>query len=186
MTVRMAQQIGMPKRVVKIAHDFGIADKMGAYLPMALGAVDTTLLRMTMAHAMLANGAREITPSLIDRVQDRNGKTIYRHEPRACSNCGEATDGQKPTPPAIVDKRQPFHDPGHGLPGGEHDDGRDRARHRGPARDHLSGPADRRQDRHDQRQPRHLVHRLRARPHDRRLCRLRRAAHARTGRSRAA
>ena len=110
MTVRMAQQIGMPK-VVKIAHDFGIADKMGAYLPMALGAVDTTLLRMTMAHAMLANGAREITPSLIDRVQDRNGKTIYRHEPRTCRNCGPAPDGQKPTAPEIVDNRQPFHDP---------------------------------------------------------------------------
>jgi penicillin-binding protein 1A len=110
MTVRMAQQIGMP-RVVKIAHDFGIADKMGAYLPMALGAVDTTLLRMTMAHAMLANGAREITPSLIDRVQDRNGKTVYRHEPRVCKNCGEAPAGQKPTAPEIVDNRQPFHDP---------------------------------------------------------------------------
>jgi penicillin-binding protein 1A len=109
-TVRMAQQIGMAK-VVKIAHDFGIADKMGAYLPMALGAVDTTLLRMTMAHAMLANGAREITPSLIDRVQDRNGKTIYRHEPRVCQNCGEAAPGQKPAMPEIVDNRQPFHDP---------------------------------------------------------------------------
>ena len=110
MTVRMAQQIGMP-RVVKIAQEFGIADKMGAYLPMALGAVDTTLLRMTMAHAMLANGAREITPSLIDRVQDRNGKTVYRHEPRVCKNCGPAPHGQKPTPPEIVDNRQPFHDP---------------------------------------------------------------------------
>jgi penicillin-binding protein 1A len=109
-TVRMAQQIGMPK-VVKIAHDFGIADKMGAYLPMALGSVDTTLLRMTMAHAELANGAREITPSLIDRVQDRNGKTIYRHESRTCNNCGEAKPGQKPTAPEIVDNRQPFHDP---------------------------------------------------------------------------
>ncbi len=109
-TVRMAQQIGMP-RIVKIAHDFGIADKMAPYLPMSLGAVDTTLLRMTMAHAQLANGAREITPSLIDRVQDRNGKTIYRHEPRVCSNCGAAPDGQKPTAPEIVDNRQPFHDP---------------------------------------------------------------------------
>jgi len=110
MTVRMAQQIGM-KRVVDIAHDFGIMDKMGAYLPMALGAGDTTLLRMTMAHAMLANGAREITPSLIDRVQDRNGKTIYRHEPRICRGCGETAAGQTPRAPQIVDQRQPFHDP---------------------------------------------------------------------------
>jgi penicillin-binding protein 1A len=85
-------------------------DNMGAYLPMALGAGDTTLLRMTMGHAMLANGAREITPSLVDRVQDRNGKTVYRHEPRQCVGCGEAASG-KPNPPQIVDKRQPFHDP---------------------------------------------------------------------------
>ncbi|MFI5031433.1 MAG: penicillin-binding protein 1A [Reyranellales bacterium] len=110
MTVRMAAQMGM-KRVVQVAKEFGISDNMGAYLPMALGAVDTTLLRMTMGHAMLANGAREITPSLVDRVQDRNGKTVYRHEPRECINCGEAPAGQKPPPPQIVDERKPFHDP---------------------------------------------------------------------------
>jgi penicillin-binding protein 1A len=110
MTVRMAQQIGM-KRVVQIAKEFGIADNMHAYLPMALGAVDTTVLRMTMAHAMLANGALEITPSLVDRVQDRDGKTIYRHEPRVCQGCGEAAAGSKPQPPRIVDNRKPFHDP---------------------------------------------------------------------------
>ena len=61
MTVRMAQQIGM-KRVVEVAKEFGVTDNMGAYLPMALGAGETTLLRMTMAYAMLANGALEITP----------------------------------------------------------------------------------------------------------------------------
>jgi penicillin-binding protein 1A len=109
-TVRIAATIGM-KRVVQIARDFGVADNMGAYLPNAIGATDTTLLRMTMAHAMLANGAREITPSLVDRVQDRNGKTIYRHEPRTCEGCGEAPAGERPQPPRIVDNRQPFHDP---------------------------------------------------------------------------
>jgi penicillin-binding protein 1A len=109
-TVRVAQQVGM-KNVVEIARQFGIADNMHSYLPMALGAVDTTLLRMTMAHAMLANGALEITPSLVDRVQDRNGKTIYRHEPRVCQGCGEAPAGARPQPPQIVDNRKPFHDP---------------------------------------------------------------------------
>jgi len=106
----MASQMGM-KRVVQVAREFGIMDNMGAYLPMALGAGDTTLLRMTMGHAMLANGAREITPSLVDRVQDRNGKTVYRHEPRQCVGCGEAASGAKPAPPQIVDMRKPFHDP---------------------------------------------------------------------------
>ncbi len=109
MTVRMAQQVGM-KNVVQVAKEFGVADQMGAYLPMSLGAGETTLLRMTMAYAMLANGALEITPSLVDRVQDRNGKTIYRHEPRACRGCGEAAGG-RPAPPEIVDSRKPFHDP---------------------------------------------------------------------------
>ena len=110
MTVRMAQQIGM-RKVVDVAKKFGVTDQMGAYLPMSLGAGETTLLRMTMAYAMLANGAQEITPSLVDRVQDRNGKTIYRHEPRVCRGCGEANGGDKARPPEIVDPRQPFHDP---------------------------------------------------------------------------
>ena len=109
MTVRMAQQVGM-KKVVEVAKEFGVTDSMGAYLPMALGAGETTLLRMTMAYAMLANGALEITPSLVDRVQDRDGRTIYRHEPRTCRGCGEAT-GSKPVPPELIDGRKPFHDP---------------------------------------------------------------------------
>jgi len=110
MTVRMAQQVGM-KHVVEVAKEFGVTDNMGAYLPMAIGAGETTLLRMTMAYAMLANGALEITPSLVDRVQDRNGKTIYRHEPRACNGCGEATGVGNPTAPELIDSRKPFHDP---------------------------------------------------------------------------
>lgn len=110
MTVRMAQQVGM-KRVVEVAKEFGVTDQMGAYLPMALGAGETTLLRMTMAYAMLANGALEITPSLVDRVQDRNGKTVYRHEPRSCRGCGDTAGGGKPAAPELVDSRKPFHDP---------------------------------------------------------------------------
>ncbi len=110
MTVRMAQQVGM-KRVVDVAKEFGVTENMGAYLPMALGAGETTLLRMTMAYAMLANGALEITPSLVDRVQDRNGRTIYRHEPRTCSGCGDAAAAGTPRAPELVDPRKPFHDP---------------------------------------------------------------------------
>ena len=110
MTVRMAQQVGM-RKVVDIAKKFGVTDNMGAYLPMSLGAGETTLLHMTTAYAMLANGAHDITPSLVERVQDRNGKTIYRHEPRVCNGCGEAREGERLRPPAIVDTRQAFHDP---------------------------------------------------------------------------
>ena len=138
MTVRMAAQMGM-KRVVQVAKEFGIMDNMGAYLPMALGAGDTTLLRMTMGHAMLANGAREITPSLVDRVQDRNGKTVYRHEPRECIGCGEAPAGEQAA--AAADRRQAPAVPrsGQRLPGRQHDAGRHHARHRGPARARSAG-----------------------------------------------
>jgi penicillin-binding protein 1A len=102
------------KNVADVAKEFGVVDTMATYLPLALGAGETTLLRLTMAYAMLANGALEITPSLVDRVQDRNGQTVYRHEPRACPGCGEQAgvhSGGNPTPPEIVDPRKPFHDP---------------------------------------------------------------------------
>src|SRR3984893_16187974 len=108
-TVRVAQQVGM-KKVAEVAKEFGVTDNMATYLPLALGAGETTLLRLTMAYAMLANGALEITPSLVDRVQDRNGQTVYRHEPRACTGCGEQA-AKSPAPPEIVDPRKPFHDP---------------------------------------------------------------------------
>jgi len=70
------------------------------------------LLRMTMGYAMMGNGAKRITPSLIDRVQDRNGRTVFRHDPRTCDGCKAdalPTDDQMPS---IVDRRQPFMDPG--------------------------------------------------------------------------
>ena len=73
MTVRMAQQIGM-KRVVEVAKEFGVTDQMGAYLPMALGAGETTLLRMTMAYAMLANGALWLNAS--DRSPSRGSSIL--------------------------------------------------------------------------------------------------------------
>jgi len=111
MTVRMAKFIGMDK-VSTIAREFGVDDNMRRYLPLSLGAGETTLLRMTMGYAMMGNGAKRITPSLIDRVQDRNGRTVFRHDPRTCDSCkvdGLPSDDQMPS---IVDRRQPFMDPG--------------------------------------------------------------------------
>ena len=55
---------------------------------MSLGAGETTLLRLTAAYGMLVNGGKKITPSLIDRVQDRYGNTIYRHDGRSCEPAG--------------------------------------------------------------------------------------------------
>src|SRR5262249_53924483 len=86
MTVRLAQNIGMDK-VADYAERFGIVDNLPEHLSMALGAGETTLLKLTTAYAMLVNGGLRITPTLIDRVTDRNGKTVYRHDPRPCDGC---------------------------------------------------------------------------------------------------
>ena len=105
MTVRLAQRIGMPK-VAEYAERFGLVDEMPNQLAMALGAGETTLLRMTTAFAMLVNGGRRITPALIDRIQDRQGKTIFRHDARKCDDCqmAEWDGGSTPTLPDVRDR----------------------------------------------------------------------------------
>ncbi len=103
MTVRLAQTIGMEK-VVDTARRFGIIDDMPPVLSMALGAGETTLLRLTSAYAMLVNGGRRIDPTLIDRIQDRHGLTIFRHDMRGCEGCqGEVWANQEP--PELPDER---------------------------------------------------------------------------------
>ncbi len=109
MTVRLAQTIGMDK-VADYAVRLGVVDYMPKVLAMALGAGETTLLRLTTAYAMLVNGGKRITPALIDRVQDRNGTTIFRHDQRACPGCqGETWHGQPV--PRLPDDREQVADP---------------------------------------------------------------------------
>jgi len=104
MTVRLAQEIGM-EAVVDYAKRFGVVDDMPPYLPMALGAGETTLLDLTVGYAMLVNGGRRIEPTLIDRIQDRRGRTIYRRDRRACEACSvDAWDGQPE--PVLPDPRE--------------------------------------------------------------------------------
>ena len=86
MTVRLAQAVGMPA-VVDMATRFGIVDRLDPVLSMSLGAGETTVLRLTAAYAMLVNGGKRITPTLIDRVQDRDGRTMFRHDARGCEGC---------------------------------------------------------------------------------------------------
>ena len=109
MTVRLAQTIGMEK-VVEYARRFGIVEDMPPLLSMALGAGETTLLRLTSAYAMLVNGGRRIDPTLIDRIQDRHGLTIFRHDHRDCQDCrDQAWNGQEP--PELPDERERVADP---------------------------------------------------------------------------
>ncbi len=86
MTIRLAQEVTMPV-VAGYAERFGVYDRMGAFLANSLGSEETTLYKMVAAYAMFANGGERVEPTLVDRIQDRFGKTIYRHDDRQCLNC---------------------------------------------------------------------------------------------------
>ena len=109
MTVRLAQDVGMPL-IGEYAKRFGVYDNLPPYLSFALGAGETTLLRMVGAYAMFDNGGRKIQPTLIDRIQDRYGKTIYKHDSRECRGC-DADKWANQNEPTLIDKRERVLDP---------------------------------------------------------------------------
>jgi penicillin-binding protein 1A len=109
MTVRVAEYIGMPA-IVETAEKFGIMDQMPANESLALGAGETTLLRMVTGYSMIVNGGKRITPALIDKVQDRDGKTVYRHDTRDCPQCSNISWEGQPTP-LPPDNREQVEDP---------------------------------------------------------------------------
>ncbi len=109
MTVRLAQDVGMPL-IAEYAKRFGVYDGLPPYLSYALGAGETTVLRMVTAYSMIANGGRRITPTLIDRIQDRYGKTVYKHDQRECRGC-DADKWQNQPEPALIDRREQVLDP---------------------------------------------------------------------------
>ncbi|MEM7766371.1 MAG: penicillin-binding protein 1A [Pseudomonadota bacterium] len=109
MTVRLAQDIGM-EAVQEIAIRMGIYDELPPYPAMSLGAGETTILALAEGYAALVNGGKEITPTLLDRVQDRHGTTTYRHDQRPCETClADEWDGSEP--PALEDNRRQVLDP---------------------------------------------------------------------------
>ncbi|MBX3570768.1 MAG: penicillin-binding protein 1A [Mesorhizobium sp.] len=109
MTVRLANDMGM-KLVAEYSERFGIYDNLAPYLPMALGAGETTVMRLVTAYAIIANGGKEVKPSLIDRIQDRYGKSVYKHDTRSCEGC-LADSWQDQPEPEIVDNSEQVLDP---------------------------------------------------------------------------
>ncbi|MEI4486404.1 PBP1A family penicillin-binding protein [Frigidibacter sp. MR17.14] len=104
MTIRIAQEVGMDT-VARYAERFGVYNPMKPFLANALGSQETTLFQMVAAYAMFANGGERVEPTLVDRVQDRWGRTVYRHDQRICETCGNDTlpAGQ---PPRIDSNRE--------------------------------------------------------------------------------
>ncbi|WP_083556250.1 penicillin-binding protein 1A [Hyphomicrobium sp. NDB2Meth4] len=109
MTVRLAQDLGMPL-ITEYARRFGIYDDLLPVLSMSLGAGETTLLRLAAGYCAIANGGQQVRPTLIDRIQDRWGHTVWRHDQRVCENC-KADDWHNQEEPEIPDDRVQIIDP---------------------------------------------------------------------------
>ncbi|MFT4715650.1 MAG: penicillin-binding protein 1A [Paracoccaceae bacterium] len=103
MTIRLAQAVGMDV-VAEYAERFGVYSDMGEHLANSLGSQETTLFKMVAAYAMFANGGERVIPTLVDRVQDRRGQTIYRHDQRKCEGC-EVASLDAGQPPHITNTR---------------------------------------------------------------------------------
>jgi penicillin-binding protein 1A len=108
MTVRLASTLGIDQ-VQQVARRFDIGD-YPANLSVALGAGETSLIRLTAAYAMLVNGGKYVAPALIERIQDRNGRTIYRRDRRICKDC-RGLDGPAAGVPRLADIRAEVTDP---------------------------------------------------------------------------
>jgi len=109
MTVRLAQDVGMPL-IAEYAKRFGVYDNLPPFLSFALGAGETTVLRMVTAYSMLDNGGRKVTATLIDRIQDRYGHTVYKNDQRECRGCDTGKWQNQPEP-VLVDHREQVLDP---------------------------------------------------------------------------
>jgi len=108
MTIRLAYEVGM-KNVVPYPIRFGVYDSLTPWLSNAIGAADTTLVRLTTGYAEFVNGGKKINATLIDRIQDRNGRDIYRHDPRFCEGCNGRWQNQ--AEPLLPDDREQVIDP---------------------------------------------------------------------------
>ena len=109
MTVRLAQDVGMDK-VAEYAKKMGVNDHLPHLLSMSLGAGETRVINMATAYGIMVNGGKKAEPYLIERIQDRNGKTVYRHDRRACEGCKVAKWENQPLP-ELEDNREQIVDP---------------------------------------------------------------------------
>src|SRR3954463_1892822 len=109
-TVRLAQDIGMPL-IGEYAKRFGVYDDLPNYLSYALGAGETTVMRMVTAYSMFANGGRRVKATVIDRIQDRSGHTIFKHDARECRGCDAPGGWKSQAEPQLVDRREQVLDP---------------------------------------------------------------------------
>jgi len=104
MTIRLAERVGL-ENVADVARRFGVMDSMERNYSMALGAGETTVLRMAAGYAAFVNGGMRVEPTLIDSVQDRHGRVIFRADARPCERCRDPVPGPVPPDPPDIRAR---------------------------------------------------------------------------------
>ena len=109
MTIRLAQEVGM-NTIGTYAERFGVYDNLSPVLANALGSQETTLYQMVSAYSMFANGGERVEPTLVDRVQDRYGRTVYKHDQRICNDC-QLASLEEGLGPRIISNRERVMDP---------------------------------------------------------------------------
>jgi len=102
MTVRVAQDIGF-KKISEISKNLGVYENVPELLSVSLGSNETTLLKLTGAYCTFINGGKKINPILINRIQDRRGKTIFNSEKRVCEGCQIVDNEDEKFVPKILD-----------------------------------------------------------------------------------
>ncbi len=111
MTVRLAQMVGLP-RIKAIGERFGIYEDSPLNYSMVLGSHETTVMKLVTAYSMLVNGGLKVEPIMVKRVDDREGKTLYRSGKKRCTGCTLSDDSLKTkAPPRILDQRERVADP---------------------------------------------------------------------------
>lgn len=108
-TARVATDIGL-EAVSEAGERFGVYDRLPAYPSMSLGAGETSPWRLARAYASFVNGGKEVVPTLLDRIQDRHGRTLFKFDARSCQGC-VADEWTGEAPPLLPDDRRNIVDP---------------------------------------------------------------------------
>ena len=109
MTARLAQDLGIGP-IMEYIERFELSDRLPRELAISLGSGETTLMKITAAYSIFVNGGKRVNPAIIDRVQDRTGKSIYTRDDRVCSAC-DAPFWYGQAEPQLIDPREQVLDP---------------------------------------------------------------------------
>jgi len=107
MTVRIAKSLGLNK-ILELSNKLEIYEDIPELLSVSLGAAETSLLNLTSSYASFVNGGKKITPNLINRIQDRRGKTIFKLENKKCIGCDKFLNNSEEFPTIKYDNERIF------------------------------------------------------------------------------